>query len=59
MSKLAGPARARWYDPANGKYLDAGDLPFPNAGRRWFTPPGANSAGDGDWVLLLEASTVR
>ena len=59
MSKLAGPARARWYDPANGKYLDAGDLPLPNAGRRWFTPPGANSAGDGDWVLLLEASTVR
>jgi hypothetical protein len=59
MSKLAGPARARWYDPANGKYLDAGDLQLPNAGRRWFTPPGANSAGDGDWVLLLEASTVR
>jgi hypothetical protein len=59
MSKLAGPARARWYDPTNGVYQDASDLPLPNAGSRSFTPPGTNSAGDGDWVLLLEASTVR
>lgn len=59
MSKLAGPARARWYDPTNGKYLDAGDLPLPDAGRRWFSPPGNNSAGDGDWVLLLEVSAAR
>jgi len=57
MSKLAGSAKARWYDPTSGKYQKASDVTLPNAGRRWFTPPGANSAGDSDWVLLLEAST--
>ena len=58
MSKLAGPAKARWYDPTNGKYQKASDVPLPNAGHRRFTPPGTNSAGHGDWVLLLEVSTV-
>jgi len=27
--------------------------PFSNAGSHVFTPPGVNSAGDGDWVLVL------
>ena len=59
MSKLAGRVTSRWYDPTNGEYQTITDAPLPNAGRRWFTPPGANSAGDGDWVLLLELSPVR
>src|SRR4029079_6253221 len=54
MSKLAGRVTSRWYDPTNGEYRTLTDAPLPNAGRRWSTPPGANSAGDGDWVLLLE-----
>ena len=28
---------------------------FPDGGTRTFTPPGPNSGGDGDWVLLLSA----
>jgi hypothetical protein len=59
MSKLAGSATARWYDPTNGKYVDAGASLFANSGARQFTPPGNNSAGDGDWVLVLEVSPAR
>jgi hypothetical protein len=59
MSKLAGRATARWYDPTNGQYTDVSGSPFANAGSRQFTPPGSNSAGDGDWVLVIEAATGR
>ena len=55
LSKLEGPATARWFDPTNGdlKTLDGG--PFPIDGWREFIPPGQNVDGDGDWVLILEA----
>ena len=56
MSKLAGITTARWFDPTNGSYVAAEGSPFVNAGDRQFTPPGNNSAGDGDWVLVLEAA---
>jgi hypothetical protein len=55
MSKLAGLTAARWFDPTNGIYITINGSPFPNAGNRRFTPPHNNSAGDGDWVLVLEA----
>ncbi len=54
MSKLAGPTEARWYDPTNGTYLEVEGSPFANAGSKQFTPPGNNSAGDGDWILVLD-----
>ena len=54
MSKLAGSTEARWYDPTNGKYLEIEGSPFANVGSKQFTPPRNNSAGDGDWVLVLE-----
>ena len=53
MSKLARPTTAHWYDPTNGSYVDVTGSPFANSGYRQFTPPGHNSAGDGDWVLVL------
>jgi hypothetical protein len=56
MSKLAGLTTARWYDPTNGKYVKVSGSPFANSGNRQFTPPGGNSAGDGDWILVLEAT---
>ena len=56
MSKLSGPTAARWYDPSIGEYIKVGDSPFSNTGSRQFTPPGKNQDGDGDWVLVLEAS---
>jgi hypothetical protein len=53
MSKLRGPARVRWFDPTSGEYVEVGTVP--NSGNLNFTPPAANSAGDGDWVLRLDA----
>jgi Putative collagen-binding domain of a collagenase/Protein of unknown function (DUF4038) len=55
MSKLATISTARWYDPTNGEYIDVSGSPFANTGSRQFTPPGKNSAGDGDWVLVIDA----
>jgi chitodextrinase len=56
MSKLSGPAAAQWYDPTNAAYTVVPGSPFANTGTHQFTPPGNNSAGNGDWVLVLEAS---
>jgi hypothetical protein len=55
MTSLAGAAKARWFDPSNGTYQDASTSPVANSGSHDFTPPGKNHAGDGDWVLLLQA----
>jgi hypothetical protein len=54
MRKLRGTVTARWYDPTNGIFSTASGSPFANSGSRNFTPPHKNSAGDGDWVLVLE-----
>jgi hypothetical protein len=54
MSKFSGPVTARWYDPTNGDYRSIKGSPFSNKGSRQFTTPGTNSAGSGDWVLVLE-----
>ena len=59
MSKLASMATARWYDPTNGQYADIDGSPFANMGSKEFTPAGHNSSGDGDLVLVLEASASR
>lgn len=55
MGALRGPARARWFDPTNGAYIDVPGSPFPKSGSHSFTPPGKNHDGDSDWVLLLDA----
>jgi len=55
MAQLTGTTvNARWYDPTNGTYTPIGS--FAPSGSRQFTPPGNNSGGNGDWVLVLEAS---
>ena len=56
MSKLSSTTTAHWYDPTNGAYANASASPLANLGSRTFTPPGKNSAGDGDWVLVIESS---
>jgi hypothetical protein len=56
MSCLGGAAKAQWFDPSHGSYQDVPGGPFNNSGSKEFTPPGKNHAGDGDWVLLLQAS---
>jgi hypothetical protein len=56
MTSLKANARATWFDPTNGSSAPIAGQPFANTGTRQFTPPGNNHDGDGDWVLLLEAS---
>jgi Protein of unknown function (DUF4038)/Putative collagen-binding domain of a collagenase len=57
MSKLAGPVKARWYDPTSGEYVDVEGSPLASSGHRRFRSPGRNRSGAGDWVLVFE--TVR
>lgn len=54
MSKFSGPVTAQWFDPTNDTFAVIDGSPFPNTGTQRFTPSGPNSAGDEDWVLLLE-----
>jgi hypothetical protein len=56
MASLKASANAKWFDPTNGAYSTIPGGPFQNSGTRPFTPPGNNHDGDGDWVLLLDAS---
>jgi hypothetical protein len=56
MSKLSGPTVAHWYDPTTGENIPVNGSPFANIATRQFTPPGNNHDGEGDWVLVLEAS---
>ena len=55
MSKMSGSTTARWFDPTNGTFTSIPGSPFANAGSRQFTPTGNNSAGDSDWLLVLQA----
>jgi Protein of unknown function (DUF4038)/Putative collagen-binding domain of a collagenase len=61
LATLAGPAVARWYDPAAGKFQDVAGSPVPNRGSRQLATPGDNADGPGnaDWVLVLEAEKPR
>jgi hypothetical protein len=50
---LRGPFRARWWDPTRGQFLDVSPG-LSNDSQYQFTTPGNNSAGDGDWLLVLD-----
>jgi Protein of unknown function (DUF4038)/Putative collagen-binding domain of a collagenase len=58
MRALAGPTRARWFDPTNGAYVTIGDN-LSNTGSRSFATPGPNGAGAADWVLVMTAQLRR
>ncbi len=59
MTKMASTTvTARWFDPSNGNYTPVSGSPFANTGTKQFTPPGNNSDGDSDWVLVLQSSTT-
>lgn len=51
MALMGGQSLARWFDPASGVFRSIGV--FPASGSVSFTPPGANSSGFDDWVLLI------
>lgn len=47
---------AQWLDPASGVSHRVSGAPFAK-GSRAFTAPGANAAGDADWVLILTGTS--
>jgi hypothetical protein len=55
MSALAGPSRARWFDPATGNYIAIAQA-LPNQGEQSFTTPGQRGDGTDDWVLVLDTN---
>ena len=59
LNNFSGSVTARWYDPTANTFATISGSPFPNVGTREFTIPGKNSAGDDDWVLLLEAPRIE
>jgi hypothetical protein len=52
---MKGAVTAQWYDPTNGAYSSIDGSPLGNDGLVEFSTPGANSVGDDDWLLVLEA----
>jgi hypothetical protein len=57
LGRLVGPrVAARWYDPADGRFADAIGSPLVASGRHRFgSELVSNSAGEDDWVLVLES----
>lgn len=55
MSQFSGTVTCRWFDPTDGTYTADAASPHVNSGTHDFSRAGANSAGDADWLLLLEA----
>jgi hypothetical protein len=57
MGSLAGPVRARWFDPSTGNFIAIGDEQgYANEGQREFTTPGSRDDGTDDWLLVLDAT---
>ena len=57
LAQMAGTVTAQWYDPTANSYSPVSGSPFANTSTHNFTPPGNNSQGSPDWVLLLTAAT--
>jgi hypothetical protein len=59
MSALAGPVRARWFDPATGNYIAISDgYEYDNAATRSFETPGRRDDGTDDWLLVLDSTNA-
>jgi hypothetical protein len=54
MTKLRSQVSATWFDPSNAGRKAVEGSPLDNKGERRFVVPGKNSAGDEDWVLVLQ-----
>ncbi len=53
MSAMSGLVRARWFDPTSAAYSGT-QTGLANSGLHPFNPPGNNSVGQNDWVLVLD-----
>jgi Protein of unknown function (DUF4038)/Putative collagen-binding domain of a collagenase/Fibronectin type III domain len=58
LSVFTNTVTAIWFDPSTNTFTAIPGSPFTNTGTATFTTPGNNSAGDGDWVLLLETQPL-
>ncbi len=56
MTNLQNNVLARWFDPSADTFTTIAGSPFSNTGTQTFRSPGNNSAGDPDWVLVLEST---
>jgi Protein of unknown function (DUF4038)/Putative collagen-binding domain of a collagenase len=57
LGAMAGPIRARWFDPATGNYLAISDgYELANEHARSFTTPAVRGDGTDDWVLVLDST---
>jgi hypothetical protein len=56
LANLGASPKAQWYDPTNGKSQAIADFASADSRTAIVTPPAKNSAGDPDWVLVLEAT---
>jgi len=54
LSKLQNGVAARWFDPRANTFKAIPGSPFSNTGAQKFMSPGKNSAGEPDWLLVLE-----
>lgn len=54
LDRLQGAAATRWFDPTSGKMQPSEGGPSPKNGKCEFTPPGKNTDGEEDWVLILK-----
>lgn len=59
MTKMSGTAVCRWFDPTNATYQAASPATRDNTGTQAFTPPATNSAGETDFLLVLETSVAE
>ncbi len=55
MTVFSGPMRAFWVDPQTAETNIINGSPLKNRGTQLFSPPGKNSFGDNDWILVLES----
>ncbi len=56
LRRLRGPhVQAQWYDPVNGRFVDAAPNRVQGNAVRVFVPPTLNARGHEDWALLLQS----
>ena len=62
LSRLSGPARARWYNPTDGSYVSIEKSPLANSGSRDFVTPAttarARTTGYSCWMLARQYSSA-
>ncbi len=59
MSVFSDAMSAKWIDPQSAEVIKMQRTPLANSGTALFVPPGKNSYGDKDWILVLSMLKIR